>query len=478
MRAQGQPDNGFYQPQPNQNPQADSRFNQRDPVYNPYGQGLSPGQVQNQAENGLYQPGYNGLSNGPYKQGPSFPPGDSESNQPIIEPNSMLPNPVSRQPVSDSLSTFSPSNPYNPGSHNNEPYQPVPVPNPNFSPYDRFLVPYKVPGSIQTQGRDEEYQPVPIIKPKEDRQDMALASIISHIMDNQNVPYQAVPIPDAFASSPYDASLVPYKEPTSRYQSEPKAIQPDAVSRLYSNRPYSAADLSSSQQTTAFTYNSVLPESSDDRGLYQGIPIPNPGPYDSNMVPYRESSYSQKEINTRAYQPLPMSNNVLRSNPTEEEIKPYETILEQAPPIVSSYDESSMDQNRDQNPEKVKLQNEGNAYAYQPATNTKSDIPLSPTSLTAERSREYNPVLDDTDLTVDLISKSGWNPYEYNPNPPSGAYPQLYPSGADAVRSYPGFKPAASNPYNQGISQSGSGYPSESPLLPGVQGQGPPNASK
>ncbi|KAJ8709440.1 hypothetical protein PYW07_009266 [Mythimna separata] len=98
---QPEADNGLYQPSPNANLETDTGSYQRDPGYNPYGQGFNPaqvknqadnglfrqdrtydtygselstGQVQNQADNGLYQPGYNIQPNvNPYSQGSSFP---------------------------------------------------------------------------------------------------------------------------------------------------------------------------------------------------------------------------------------------------------------------------------------------------------------------------------------------------------------------------------------------------------------------
>lgn len=308
----GQADSGLHQLLPNRNPQPDSGLYQQDPVTNPHSHGTRPGEAQNQVDNGFYQPGYNGLPNvNPYNQG-SGPLGqaDSESNQLIIEPYSMLPKPVPRlNSVLDSISAFPSSYPYSPGS----------------------------------------------------------SSISTHTQEN-SVPYQAVPVPDS-DYSPYESLLVPYKGP-------------------------------SSTQTHGNSYKS------------NSVPDSDFSLYDSSMVQYRE-----------------------------------------------------------QNSENLKVQDKSYAFKYQPVLNTnepKSDTYLSSALTNVGRSREYYPVIDNIDSSAD-ISKSGWDPSEYNNYAPSGPYPQIYPSGAEATKAYLDFKPATngvSNPYSQGISPYASDYPSESPLRP------------
>lgn len=494
-------DNRLYQPSLNANPQSDGGNYQRDPAYNHYGQGLIPAQAQNQADNGFYQPGYSGpLNVSPYNQGSSFPQvpgqGDSESNNPIIEPKSMLPNTA---PASDSHSAFPSSYSYTPESgpssaykqDNSGPYQRISAPNPDFSPYDRFLVPYKGPSSTHTHVDSEEYQPVPIIKSKEDRYETNSRPYSqgpnSHYSYSQKEQYQAIPLPDS-NPSPYDLYLVPYRDPNppqkqidiEEYQPipipKPSKKQQEALAGLYSER-------FSTLHSNSRIHNSAQPQSPADRTLYQAISLPNSASNNPYMIPYMESSYSQKENNNGAYQPVPIPKNSLRTKPTQDEINPYQSIP--VPDSDLSSNESSMAHFKEQNSQKLKLQDESNEnvlhHSNTNANDPKSDATLSSTYTDAARTREYNPVVDDIDLNADLISKGGWDPYEYNPYTPSGAYPRLYPSGAEAAQTNADNKPGVSNAYSQGIGPHASVYPSESPVPPGGpnpvknETQGPPN---
>lgn len=429
---------------------SDDRLYRSDPVFlsnvSPYGQEKSFTQGQPYIDNGLYRsaPLASSVSN-PYDKGLSVAKpqalADSEPSQSVAEPNL---SPYREGPNFDDdlyQPEFLPSSVSNPNGQDKRLVQtpdsesqiliePLSVQsklrNPDSLSYpfneassiSQGLKPTDIESSRPTYYYDTKMRPYdPILK--------------SNGFSSQNEIYQAVPIPNP----PYDSFMVPYIGPNSANPPPEKGLRerfsvPDKPNSYTAPEPYSQGS------NRVISYGNGL-NSGWDNVPYQAVPFPDP--YDSFMVPYKENNPILPDSNLKPYDSVPKQPNLGWNSASGFPLVPRGPKLNAGSakvqnafkPISKQGKNSVIRQSRI--PLNIRSRSEVDSASNE-LNSTSSDYESSDSSNMVRSGPES--AQDDTASDENRKfegSNADRNAYALSQYPPNDPYPQLYPSGADAV---------------------------------------------